>query len=165
MVFFRLNRETLNGVRLSRAGQIKNPISLMWVVRLFIHSLMTHMNEIGFLTCPALVNLIPFNLILFSLKNTIPIYWTKITIHCTKNYCSMTWLDQWWARLNEIYCSILLISFNFVYIVKSYLFWWSINKSCSKTKEQTHEIQLNFCKIQVLMRTKKILWYKWNKPV
>jgi hypothetical protein len=52
-------------------------------------------------------------------------------------------LSNDWTRLGvkEIYHSIsfiILISFNFV-------------QSHSKTKEQTHEIQLNSAKIQVLM--------------
>ncbi len=77
-----------------------------------------------------------------------------------KYYCSMLRTDWWCMRMNEIYCSI---SFNLVYLIKSHLYWCNINKSCSKNKKQTHKIQLNLCKIQVLMRTNEMLWYKWDK--
>ena len=46
------------------------------------------------------------------------------------------------------------LSFNLIYpinLIKSRLYWWNINKTHSKTKDQTHGIQLNSAKMQVLM--------------
>jgi len=64
--------------------------------------------------------------------------------------------DQTRLVMNEIEWNILFNLCNHINLIQSHLYWWNINKSCSKTKEQTCEIQLNFCKIRVLMRTSKI---------
>ncbi len=67
------------------------------------------------------------------------------------------------VNANEWELSFNLVNLNnldLIGLIKSSLNWWNINKSHSKTKKQTHKIQLNFCKIQVLMKTNKILWYK-----
>ncbi len=74
-------------------------------------------------------------------KNNIPIHWTKNTVR---------WLEQTGGEQK------LYILFNLINLVKSHLYWWNINKPHSKTKEQTHEIQLNFCEIQVLTRSYEI---------
>jgi hypothetical protein len=75
-----------------------------------------------------------------------------------KKYRSMTGPDRWWKKstvpslLSHESHSISFIS-------------WNLNITHSKTKEQTHEIQLSSAKIHVLMRTNEILWYKQYKTV
>ncbi len=111
------------------------------------------MGEIEFCTYPAPFKWtqwylkkipLPVSLILFNQKILLPL------------------IDQTGLVVNEIERDL---SFNLINIIKSYLYWWNINKSHSKTKQQTHEIPLNLCKIQVLMRTNKLLWYKWDKTL
>ncbi len=47
-----------------------------------------------------------------------------------------------WARL-LVNINEWDLLFNLISLIKYYLYWWNINKSCTKTKEQAHQILLN----------------------
>ncbi len=124
--------QIFNEPGMSEIDILTDPIPFRWM-------------ECEFWKIPFPVNLIPFNQ-----KNTVPVHSIKILFD-----------DRTRSVMKEIYHSLSFISlilFNLIYLVKSCLYWWNINKTHSKTKEQMQEIQINSAKIQVLMRTNEILW-------